>query len=179
MARALLLLLLLIAPIAPSAGQDTERRQNEFSKFFPSLASLFSNWQLAPVVPTGQSHSASEYKPLLPVDVWRRVADATSSAWGAPAIGPTPEGVCIWRRKVVGSIWDEVRGTGVLDVRPQAVVRLFETSDVELIRSFNPLYDTGHDIEWYSRSAKAAYARVRSALPGFWPRDTVTVVEQV
>uniref|UniRef100_A0A7S4G648 START domain-containing protein n=1 Tax=Eutreptiella gymnastica TaxID=73025 RepID=A0A7S4G648_9EUGL len=100
------------------------------------------------------------------------------SGWAEPVIGPTANGVRIWRRSLAGSDWDEVRGSGVIHCRPETVVALFETSDVPLIRSFNPCYDTGHDVECYSPAAKVAYARLKSAFPGFRPRDTVTAVEQ-
>lgn len=64
--------------------------------------------------------------------------------------------------QVPGSKWDEVRGSAVLDCKPAAVVHLFETNDAELIRSFNPMYHSGYDIERFSDTAKAAYGRVRS-----------------
>ena len=101
-----------------------------------------------------------------------------------------------------GSKWDEVRGSAVLECKPASVVHLFETDDADLIRSFNPMYHSGYDIERFSDTAKAAYGRVKSgegfskcdrrrrqtnpypflvlfsAFPGFAPRDTVTAVEQ-
>lgn len=126
----------------------------------------------------GTSSAAAAYAQLTAEDVRKRVADATSSTWGQLVIGPNDKGVCIWRRAVAGSKWEEVRGSAILKASPASVSALFETDGVELIRSFNPLYDTGYDIEKFSECAKAAYSRVKSVFPGLKPRDTVTAVEQ-
>ncbi len=64
--------------------------------------------------------------------------------------------------QVEGSKWEEVRGSAILQCRPASVVHLFETDDVDLIRSFNPMYAHGYDIERFSETAKAAYGRVKS-----------------
>jgi len=123
------------------------------------------------------STTASPYRALLPEEAQLRVAE-TMAGWAEPVVGPTADGVRIWRRSVAGSAWDEVRGSGIIESKPENVVALFETSDVNIIRSFNPCYDSGHDIEHYSPSAKAAYARLKSVFPGLKPRDSVTAVER-
>ena len=64
--------------------------------------------------------------------------------------------------QVKGSNWDEVKGQGVLECEPSAVVALFATNDVDIIRTYNPLYHSGYDIERFSETAKAAYGRVNS-----------------
>ena len=51
--------------------------------------------------------------------------------------------------QVAGSNWDEVKGTAVLSCSPESVVQLFATDNVDVIRSFNPMYESGYDIERY------------------------------
>eukprot|EP00316_Scyphosphaera_apsteinii_P012928 CAMPEP_0119335262 /NCGR_PEP_ID=MMETSP1333-20130426/89174_1 /TAXON_ID=418940 /ORGANISM="Scyphosphaera apsteinii, Strain RCC1455" /LENGTH=229 /DNA_ID=CAMNT_0007345773 /DNA_START=216 /DNA_END=905 /DNA_ORIENTATION=+ len=116
--------------------------------------------------------------PLLPqTEVMQFVRDRTSNdpSW---QLKINRCGIKVWRRSVPSSAFDEIRGSGVLDVKPAKVIALFESSDVELIRRFNPLYDIGWDVQRYSGCAKVSYARVRSAFPGFKPRDTVTCVSR-
>jgi len=108
-------------------------------------------------------------------EVEQMVDDATNSddTW---CLRTETGGVRVHTRSVPGSTFDMVRGSAVLDVEPRAVVKLFESTDEELIRQFNPLYDSGWDLETIDRVSKVAYARVRSAFPGIKPRDTVTRV---
>jgi hypothetical protein len=85
------------------------------------------------------------------------------------------EGVKVWRRKVEGSSYDEVRGSGVVSAPPSVVVALMKCGDAETIREYNPMYDQGHDLEHIDASTKVSYGSVRAIFP-FKPRDTVTRV---
>jgi len=104
-----------------------------------------------------------------------REATRTDAAW---QLKTSRDGVDVHVRQVPGSKFKMVRGQAVLDVRPDAIAQLFESSDEELIRRFNPLYDSGWDVQRLDRNSKIAYARVRSAFPGVKPRDTVTHVSR-
>ena len=128
--------------------------------------------------PIGEPAASATYTPLTPATVQNRVAEALNPAWGPQVIGPTDRGVSVFRRTVAGSRWEEVKGVGTLACTPASAIKLFETNDETLIRTFNPLYDSGYDVQRFSASAKVAYARVKSAFPGLRPRDTVSAVEQ-
>jgi hypothetical protein len=151
---------------------DLDGMGKELSRRLSSLGSTQS------ASSPGALKASAPYTPLTPEAVHKCVAEALKPGWGRLVIGPTGRGISVFRRCVAGSQWEEVKGCGILKCKPACVVKLFETNDVDLIRSFNPLYDYGFDIERFSPSSKAAYARVRSAFPGLKPRDTVSAVEQ-
>ena len=123
------------------------------------------------------SHTQVQYTAPSPAE-FKAIVARIKADWGPLAVGPTEDGVSIWRRKVVGSNWDEIKGSAVLQCRPGAVEHLFLTSDAEVIRTYNPMYESGFDIQRFSAGAKAAYARVKAVFPGFAPRDTVSLVEK-
>ena len=81
----------------------------------------------------------------------------------------------VWRRKVEGSKFDELRGNGILDASPEKVLRLLQAGDAETIRQYNPMYAEGHDLQQLDKQTKVSYGTVRSIFP-FKPRDTVTRV---
>lgn len=125
----------------------------------------------------GDLHAQVQYTAPSPAE-FKAIVARIKADWGPLAVGPTEDGVSIWRRKVAGSNWDEIKGSAVLQCRPGAVEHLFSTSDAAVIRTFNPMYESGFDIQRFSAGAKAAYARVKAVFPGFAPRDTVSLVEQ-
>ncbi len=100
-----------------------------------------------------------------------------SSAWELK-IHSRADGIRVWRRRVDGSPHVEVRGHGLLRAPPATVVRCLQSTDVATLRSFNPMYDCGHDVQIFDPSFKVAYARVRAAFPGFLPRDTVSTIQR-
>jgi len=171
-----MLLCVLHLAAATAAATDTVRWRREMP-VMPDFASAVRravqerNGQLKP----GQSPKKCSGAPRSSSKVEQLVDDATNGdeAWSLKA---ESEGVRVWRRSMPDSTFDMVRGSAVLDVEPHAVVKLFETTDEELIRQFNPLYDSGWDLERIDHISKVAYARVRSAFPGVKPRDTVTRV---
>lgn len=81
----------------------------------------------------------------------------------------------VWRRKVAGSKFDELRGNGVLDASPERVLRLLQAGDAETIRQYNPMYAEGYDLQQLDKQTKVSYGTARSIFP-FKPRDTVTRV---
>eukprot|EP00966_Prymnesium_polylepis_P192971 4472750-Prymnesium_polylepis.1 len=85
--------------------------------------------------------------------------------------------VRVWRRSVSGSRVDEVRGNGIIDAPPSALLGLLCQNDADVIRSYNPLYDTGHDVCRIDGRTRLSYARVRPIFK-FKPRDTLTRVAQ-
>jgi len=116
------------------------------------------------------------------------VKDATTDAGDASIGGswvpmntaaskPTAEatGVRVWARKVPGSVFLEVRCNGVLDAAPETVLRLLQSNDNAVIQSYNPMYDSGFDLQSIGERVKVSYARVRAAVPGLKPRDMVTM----
>ena len=165
----------------------TRRQFPDLSRFVQQLPSLGlkdvdralqSLVGLPGQAPIGEPAASATYTPLTPATVQNRVAEALNPAWGPQVIGPTDRGVSVFRRTVAGSRWEEVKGVGTLACTPASAIKLFETNDETLIRTFNPLYDSGYDVQRFSASAKVAYARVKSAFPGLRPRDTVSAVEQ-
>ena len=165
----------------------TRRQFPDLSRFVQQLPSLGLNHVgsalqslvgLPGQAPIGEPAASATYTPLTPATVQNRVAEALNPAWGPQVIGPTDRGVSVFRRTVAGSRWEEVKGVGTLACTPASAIKLFETNDETLIRTFNPLYDSGYDVQRFSASAKVAYARVKSAFPGLRPRDTVSAVEQ-
>ena len=87
------------------------------------------------------------------------------------------DGVRVWRRKAEGSAYDEVRGNGIIRVPPEDVIALLRQGDAETIRTYNPMYDSGHDLEQLDQYTKVSYGSVRAIFP-FKPRDTVTRVAE-
>lgn len=106
----------------------------------------------------------------------RFLDDATQADGWEPVL--SKGGYSIMKRKVPGSPHVEVRGHGVFSSSPASVIALFESSDADFIRRYNPLYDSGRDLERYDGATKAAYARVRAAFPGVRPRDTVSLISR-
>ena len=102
------------------------------------------------------------------------VSDATSSedCW---KLCVERDGVRVWRRQVEGSAYDEVRGNGIIPAKPAVVLELLRRGDAETIREYNPMYDSGHDLQQLDADTKVSYGRVRAIFP-FKPRDTVTRV---
>ena len=114
--------------------------------------------------------------PRGPADIERFVGEATEEEGWAPVV--SRDGFQVSRRNLRGSRHVYVRGQGVFGAPPEAVIGLFETSDAALIRRYNPLYDSGWDLERYDSRTKAAYAKVRAACPGVRPRDTVSLISR-
>jgi len=118
-------------------------------------------------------------RPLMrnPHEVENFIADATSGArsW-VPAV--QRKGFTVWRRKLPNSPHVYVRGHGVFEAPPSSVIALFESSDADFIRKYNPMYDSGWDLERYDATTKAAYGKVRAAFPGVRPRDTVSLISR-
>lgn len=85
--------------------------------------------------------------------------------------------VRVWRRKVPGSAFAEIRGNGILHAPPHAVLQLITSVDEATIRSYNPLYESGRDVAQLDGSTKLSYGRVRAVFP-FKPRDTLTRVSR-
>ena len=52
---------------------------------------------------------------------------------------------------------------------------LVQDADEEVIRQYNPLYDSGYDLQEIDANTKVSYGAVRAVFP-FKPRDTVTRV---
>ena len=102
------------------------------------------------------------------------VADATSSdpQWDLKV---EKSNVRVWRRSVGRSRVAEVRSNGILDAPPNVVIELLCENDEDVIRTYNPLYDTGYDICRIDGRTRLSYARVRAVKP-FKPRDTLTRV---
>lgn len=102
------------------------------------------------------------------------VDDATSAdeSWELKVEKGT---IRVWRRKVEGSKFDELRGNGILDASPEKVLTLLQSGDAETIRQYNPMYAEGYDLEQLDKQTKISYGTARSIFP-FKPRDTVTRV---
>jgi len=109
-----------------------------------------------------------------PSELTSFVVDATraSDDW---SLRVDRDGVRVWRRSVPGSPHDEVRGNGLIQASPRQVVALMRKSDEETIRSYNPTYDSGYDLQTVDASTKVTYGVARSVFP-FRPRDTVTKI---
>jgi len=102
------------------------------------------------------------------------VRDATScdNSW---SLSVQRDGVRVWRRTVPGSPYNEVRANGILQASPREVLALLRRSDEDSIRLYNPMYDSGRDLEQLDANTKVSYGAVRAIFP-FKPRDTVTCV---
>lgn len=100
------------------------------------------------------------------------VRESTSSGEGW-TLCVERDGVRVWRRTVPGSSYDEIRGNGLIKAPPKAVLSLLRQGDEETIRTYNPMYDSGHDLEQLDANTKVSYGAVRAIFP-FKPRDTVT-----
>ena len=167
----------LLTLVCAAAAADTA----QWSRELPIVPEFAKTIRIAVQQRSGHTKSRRSRQPhdiSSPSEVTQMVDDATNSdeSW---CLKTESGGVRVWRRSMPDSTFDMVRGSAILDVEPRAVVRLFETTDEELIRQFNPMYDSGWDLERIDRVSKVAYARVRSAFPGFKPRDTVTRVTQL
>lgn len=105
------------------------------------------------------------------------VADATGDdkSWVRAL---SKKGFTVWKRSLPGSPHTYVRGHGVFGAPPKKVIALFEASDAEFIRRYNPMYLTGWDLERYDVRTKAAYGKVKAAFPGVRPRDTVSLISR-
>ena len=103
------------------------------------------------------------------------VMEATSSDghWELKVDGP----VRVWRAKVDGSPVCAVRANGIIEAPPSAVIALLKRGDAETIRTYNPLYDSGHDVVRLDQRTKLSYARVRRVFP-LKPRDSLTRVSE-
>mgnify|MGYP001213679623 CR=1 FL=1 len=152
----------------------TRRQFPDLSRFVQQLASLGLNdvgralqslVGLPGQAPIGEPAASATYTPLTPAMVQNRVAEALNPAWGPQVIGPTDRGVSVFRRTVAGSRWEEVKGEGLLACTPASAIKLFETNDETLIRTFNPLYDSGYDVQRFSASAKVAALSSLVAMP--------------
>jgi len=108
------------------------------------------------------------------VGVENFVRDATSAdeSW---RLGVESAGIRVWRRQVEGSPYDEIRGSGIIEAPPALVLALLKRGDPETIRGYNPMYDSGHDLQQLDENTKVSYGSVRAIFP-FKPRDTVTRV---
>lgn len=102
------------------------------------------------------------------------VRDSTSSGEGWTLVIER-DSVRVWRRSLPGSPYDEIRGNGILKAPPRAVLNLLRRPDEQTIRKYNPMYDSGHDLETLDANTKVSYGAVRAIFP-FKPRDTVTRV---
>ena len=107
-------------------------------------------------------------------DAFAFVCDGTSSGNGWNLVFER-DGVRVWRRKLPGSPYDEVRGNGLIKAPPRSVTTLLPQPDEETIRQYNPMYDSGHDLQHIDSDTKVSYGSVRAIFP-FKPRDTVTRV---
>jgi hypothetical protein len=105
---------------------------------------------------------------------WVRKTLAAGPTW---SLKVDKGNVRVWRRPVRGARYDEIKGQGVLNAPPEKVVALFASTDPKVIRRFNPLYDTGWDLERINKEAKVSYTRVRPISP-CRPRDMITRVTQ-
>jgi hypothetical protein len=127
----------------------------------------------------GVGESSGSTRPVMrsAEEVENFVADATSGA-NSWAFAVHQNGFTVWKRKLPGSPHVYVRGHGIFDAPPSSVVALFESSDADFIRQYNPMYDSGWDLERYDATTKAAYGKVRAAAPGVRPRDTVSLISR-
>jgi len=114
----------------------------------------------------GKAHDDSEPEAF--------VSDATScdEEWD---LRVDRDGVRVWRRHVPGSPFDEIRGNAILQCPPAQVLALLRRADEETIREYNPMYDSGYDLQQLDANTKVSYGAVRAIFP-FKPRDTVTRV---
>jgi len=91
-------------------------------------------------------------------------------------------GIKVWAQERDGN--DEgkhvcIRAEGTLHAPAPVVLDLFRSSDVQLIRSFNPMYDTGHDLEPLGGgNSKVSWCASKAVFP-LKARDFVTRVRYV
>ena len=106
------------------------------------------------------------------VDTAALVKDATRDGeeW---SLRVERDGVRVWQRSLPGSRLAEIRGNAILRAPPRRVVAIMRRSDEETIRSYNPTYDSGHDLQVIDANTKVTYGAARRIFP-FKPRDTVT-----
>jgi len=48
------------------------------------------------------------------------------------------DGIRVWRRSVIGSPHDEVRGNGLINASPRQVLALLRKADANTVREYNP-----------------------------------------
>lgn len=109
------------------------------------------------------------------IDAERFVKDATSPNAGWTLKVERDDGIRVWRRTVFGSRASEIRGNGILEASPKDVDALMQCPDERIIRLYNPMYQSGYDLEKVDSETRISYGLARSIAP-FKPRDTVTRV---
>lgn len=110
-------------------------------------------------------------------DVFRAYAIVEDSISSDPSweLKLCNENVRVWRRSVPGSHFAEIRGNGIINSSPQALMDLLCENDADVIRLYNPLYTEGHDVCTIDKRTRLSYATVRAFFP-LKPRDTLTRV---
>ena len=184
-----MLVLALVVEVAGTAELESEPRRRWWSILpertcaewrLPDLPSIRSlRMPALPAIPSklrlrALRRSASSRDGLDDPDALVDDFVSSDEAW---SLRVERDGVRVWRRKVEGSAYDEVRGNGIIRVPPEDVIALLRRGDAETIRTYNPMYDSGHDLEQLDQYTKVSYGSVRAIFP-FKPRDTVTRVAE-
>jgi len=86
------------------------------------------------------------------------------------------DGVTIYSRIVKGSKLKQIRGHARIKADAENVLKLFQSSSVDKIREFNPMYSDGEDIEKINGYTKISWSKTYG-VPFFSPRDFVTFVQ--
>jgi hypothetical protein len=176
--------LVLLAAWAPKAANSEAIQRERWSGFRADIA-----WpeipQLAPPRLPSLPPALRRFRPAVKAN--RRGSDLGDAAACEDLVGDLTsddegwqlqverDGIRVWRRKVEGSSYDEIRGNGLVSAPPATVLALLRRGEAEIIREYNPMYDQGHDLEQLDPDTKVSYGSVRAIFP-FKPRDTVTRV---
>lgn len=122
--------------------------------------------------------------PLMEADEAQRV-DRELNAQEGWSLVSERSGIKVWakadsRAATAGRQFVCIRAEGTLDAPAPIVLELFRSTDEALIRSFNPMYDSGHDLEPLARkgNSKVSWACSKAVFP-LKPRDFVTRVRYV
>ena len=122
--------------------------------------------------------------PVMEADEARRV-DKEMNAQEGWSLVSERSGIKVWakadsQRATGGGKFVCIRAEGTLDAPAPVVLELFRSTDESLIRSFNPMFDSGHDLEPLARkgNSKVSWACSKAVFP-LKARDFVTRVRYV
>ena len=122
--------------------------------------------------------------PVMEADEARRV-DKEMNAQEGWSLVSERSGIKVWAKAdpqtaTGGGKFVCIRAEGTLDAPAPVVLELFRSTDESLIRSFNPMFDSGHDLEPLARkgNSKVSWACSKAVFP-LKARDFVTRVRYV
>ena len=162
-------------PLLPALSTSKQQLQLAFAHSLARLRSV--EWR--PSLALGERSARTRRRPRDADDPLERCGHLeryvremtdTNDEW---ELRSEKDGVRIWRRHVAGSPYAEVRGNGLIDAPPAVVLALLQLGDAETIRKYNPMYESGYDLQLIDAQTKISFGEVKAVFP-LKPRDTVT-----